>query len=46
MVEGSDGLKPIVFDYFSNLFASEVQATGPVLLEKIHPKVTVEVNEN
>jgi hypothetical protein len=44
-VEGTEGLKPIVFDYFSNLFSSEVQATDPVLLEKIHPRVTVEMNE-
>jgi hypothetical protein len=44
-VEGTEGLKPIVFDYFSNLFSSEVQATDLVLLEKIHPRVTVEMNE-
>jgi hypothetical protein len=37
-------LKPIVFDYFSNLFTSKVQAVDPALLEKILPRVTEEMN--
>jgi hypothetical protein len=43
-VEGTDMLKPIVFDYFSNLFTSEVQAVDPALLEKILPRVIEEMN--
>jgi hypothetical protein len=38
-------LKPLVFQYFSNLFASEVQGTDPELLEKITPRVTSEMND-
>ncbi|XP_051218974.1 uncharacterized protein [Lolium perenne] len=45
-VEGNADLKPIVKDYFSNLFSSEVQAVDPELLDKIHPKVTDIMNES
>ena len=38
-VEGTEMLKPLVFQYFSNLFMSEVQETDPTLLEKIQVKV-------
>jgi hypothetical protein len=38
-------LKPLVFNYFSNLFTAEVQHTDPAFLEKIRPKVTQSMNE-
>jgi hypothetical protein len=44
-VEGTQMLKPLVFQYFSNLFSSEVQDTDPAFLEKITPKVTNLMNE-
>ena len=44
-VEGTDTLKPLIHDYFSNLFTSEVQQCDPVALNKIHRKVTQEMNE-
>jgi hypothetical protein len=44
-VEGSESLKPLVFQYFSNLFASEVQDTDPAFLDKITPKVTNLMNK-
>jgi hypothetical protein len=43
-VESIDMLKPIVFNYFSNLFPFEVQATDPALLEKIVPRVSEVMN--
>jgi hypothetical protein len=43
-VEGTDQLKPLVFDYFSELFTSEVQDTDPILLEKVQPRMTTEMN--
>jgi hypothetical protein len=45
-VEVTDMLKPIVFNYFSNLFSSEVQATDPALLKKIVPRVSEAMNTN
>jgi hypothetical protein len=44
-VEGTAMLKPLVFDYFTNLFTSEVQYTDPALLEKIQTKVNDDMNE-
>jgi hypothetical protein len=44
-VEGTEALKPLIFQYFSNLFLSEVQETEPELLEKIQPKVTSAMND-
>jgi hypothetical protein len=44
-VDGTAALKPIVLQYFANLFTSEVQVTDPELLEKIQPRVTVHMNE-
>jgi hypothetical protein len=44
-VEGTEMLKPLVFDYFSNLFTSEVHETDPEFLEKILPRVTPLMNE-
>jgi hypothetical protein len=32
-VEGTEELKPIILDYFSNLFFSEVEATDPAFLQ-------------
>jgi hypothetical protein len=44
MVNGS--LKPLVFEYFSNLFTSDqVQFTDPVFIEKVQPKVSQAINE-
>jgi hypothetical protein len=43
-VEGTEMLKPLVFDYFSHLFTVEVQATDPSLSEKIQPRVSGEMN--
>jgi hypothetical protein len=44
-VEGTSALKPIMLQYFSNLFTSEVQAVDPEVLNKIFPKVTPIMNE-
>ena len=33
-VEGTDSLKPLVLDYFSNLFTSDVHALDPAVMEK------------
>jgi hypothetical protein len=44
-VEGTENLKPLISDYFTNLFTSEVQATDPALLQKIQPKVDQLMNE-
>ena len=38
-------LKPLILNYFANLFTSEVQATDPAVLEKIQPKVSQEMND-
>jgi hypothetical protein len=43
-VEGTEMLKPLVFDYFSQLFTTEVHATDPSFLEKIQPRVTSDMN--
>jgi hypothetical protein len=45
-VEGNAALKPIVKDYFSNIFSSEVQDVDPELLDKIQPNVTEIMNES
>jgi hypothetical protein len=44
-VEGTAALKPIVLQYFANLFTSEVQETDPAFLEKIQPRVSHLMNE-
>jgi hypothetical protein len=44
-VEGTSALKPIILEYFSSLFTSEVDAVDPAVLEKVHRKVTAEMNE-
>jgi hypothetical protein len=33
-VEGTSALKPIIFDYFSSLFTSEVQEVDPKVMKK------------
>jgi hypothetical protein len=43
-VEDSD-LKPLIFDYFANLFTLEVNGTYFRFLEKIQPQVTNVMNE-
>jgi hypothetical protein len=40
-----DQLKPLIFDYFSNLFTSEVTMTDPAFLEKITPRISAAMNE-
>jgi hypothetical protein len=45
-VEGTNDLKPLVLNYFTDLFTSEVQETDPAVLEKIQPRVTDFMNEN
>jgi hypothetical protein len=45
-VEGTSMLKPLVFDYFSNLFTSEIQETDPAVLEKVQQKVTQNMNDD
>jgi hypothetical protein len=44
-VEGMELLKPLVYDYFSNLFSSEVQVIDQEVLEKITPRIITEMNE-
>jgi hypothetical protein len=35
----------MISDYFSGLFSIEVYDTNPELLDKINPRVTVEMND-
>lgn len=44
-MEGIEHLKPLVFQYFANLFSFEITKVGPVMMEKINPKVTDAMNE-
>jgi hypothetical protein len=44
-VEGTEALKPLIFQYLSNLFSSEVNELDPEVLEKIQPRVSQEMNE-
>jgi hypothetical protein len=44
-VEGTSALKPLVLNYFSNLFSSEVQAIDPVMMEKVQPRVSDVMND-
>ena len=44
-MEGND-LNPLIFDYFSNLFNSEVNDTDPGFLQKIQPRVTTAMNDD
>jgi hypothetical protein len=44
-VEGTAALKPLVLDYFSNLFSSEVQAINPIMIEKVQLRVSDVMNE-
>ena len=43
-LEGNSSLNWHVQNYFSNLFSSEVNQTDPMLLEKVHSKVTDQMN--
>jgi hypothetical protein len=45
LVEGTDALKHLVLNYFTNLFTSKVQETDHVFLEKVQPRVTRMINE-
>jgi hypothetical protein len=44
-VEGTELLKPIILNYFSNLFTLEVHETDPAVLEKIMPRISQDMNE-
>jgi hypothetical protein len=44
-VEGTESLKPVIFQYFSNLFSSEVQEIDLKFLDKIQGKVSQEMND-
>jgi hypothetical protein len=44
-VEGTELLKPIILNYFSNLFTSEVHETDPAVLEKIMPRISQDIND-
>jgi hypothetical protein len=44
-LEGMEALKPLIFQYFSNLFSYEVNELDPEVLEKIQPRVSQELNE-
>jgi hypothetical protein len=44
-VEGTDALKPLIFDYFNQLFSSEVNQIDPEMLEKVTLRVTENMNE-
>jgi hypothetical protein len=44
-LEGTEALKPLIFQYFSNLFSYEVNELDPEVLEKIQPRVSQEMNE-
>jgi hypothetical protein len=43
-VEGTDLLNPIIENYFTNLFATDSPAMDPNFLEKVIPRVTVDMN--
>jgi hypothetical protein len=45
MVEGTENLNPLVSDYFTTLFSSEINRIDPDFLEKITPKVSDDMNE-
>jgi hypothetical protein len=44
-VEGTSQLKPLIFQYFANIFMSEVDALDPVMMDKIQSRVTEMMNE-
>jgi hypothetical protein len=44
-VEGTDMLKPVILDYFSNLFMSEVASLDPAMMDKVQPHISYEMNE-
>jgi hypothetical protein len=43
-VEGTEALKPLILNYFTNIFSSEVHAVDPAMLEKINPRVDAAMN--
>jgi hypothetical protein len=44
-VEGTEQLKPLIFNYFANLFMSEVENIDPTMMDKIQLRVTALMNE-
>jgi hypothetical protein len=44
-VEGTENLKPLILEYFDQLFTPEVQATDPAVLEKVQLHVSHDMNE-
>jgi hypothetical protein len=43
--EDNAQLKTVISDYFFELFALQVEATDPILLQRVKPRVTPEMNE-
>jgi hypothetical protein len=43
-IEGTETLKPLIHDYFSNIFSSEVFHVDPNMMDKIHPRVDAAMN--
>jgi hypothetical protein len=43
--EGNSPIKPIITNYFTGLFSSDVAETNEDLLQKVKPKVTADMNE-
>jgi hypothetical protein len=43
-IEGTTYLNPLVSDYFAGLFTTEVDESDPVLLSRMIPKVTEQIN--
>jgi hypothetical protein len=45
-VEGTNALKPVILQYFTNLFTLEINAVDPEVLNKVKPRVTSLMNDN
>ncbi|XP_071676904.1 uncharacterized protein [Lolium perenne] len=44
-VEGTSALKPIILQYFTDLFSSEINEVDPAVLNKVTPRVTSIMND-
>jgi hypothetical protein len=44
--EGTAYLNPMISDYFSGLFSTEVYDIDPTLLQKVYPRVTANMNDS
>lgn len=43
--EGTTYLNPLVYDYFAGIFSTEIDEPDPSLIEKVKPRMTVQMNE-